>query len=655
MFYFAIWPGPSLHGPMFALGEKFKPYKVPSEKLDAIVIGSGIGGLSTAVLLAKAGKKVLVLEQHDQAGGCCHTFIDKGYEFDTGIHYIGKMYDGHPDRVLTDQLTGGAIEYPLIEEIYDVVRLGDPAKSRAYNIISGRERLEKSLKEYFPKEETAIKKFMEFLIESRSSFTGYFAMKVLPKRVVKLLIATGIYKFMFRSYAKYHGTSLKTLLDDLTDNEELKAVLSYCWEIMIVLSYCWGDYGKTNIIAYLDSFILLLGDYGKTNVIAYLDSFILLLGDYGTYPSNTSSIMHSALLNLFISGGYYIRGGPSEVVFQTILTLEKFGGRIFMQAPIQKILIADSGRAHGVLVGKGTNSCELFAKNIISDAGVSNTFLRLLPKEVAVKSSIYPMIKKVGESFSFISMFVGLEGTTKELGLKAQNIWAFTRPDVEELTKEYINLSVEDAAEAEVPLLFVSFPSAKDPSWSERFPGKSNLLIITICPYKWFDRWEDEKVKKRGGEYDGLKNAIGRQMLNQVIQMFPQIEDKIAYTDVGSPLSNKYYLGFDKGEMYGLDHTMQRFSPEVSSELRAQTDIPGLFLTGQDISTCGFTGAMFGGMFCAGAVLNRKLHNDLETLVKEIRKTNDTKKDTFNILHQPRICFMYCIFNPYVRLYLFLN
>lgn len=67
----------------------------------------------------------------------------------------------------------------------------------------------------------------------------------------------------------------------------------------------------------------------------------------GTYPSNTSSIMHSALLNLFISGGYYIRGGPSEVVFQTILTLEKFGGRIFMKAPIQKILIADSGRAHG--------------------------------------------------------------------------------------------------------------------------------------------------------------------------------------------------------------------------------------------------------------------------------------------------------------------
>lgn len=57
--------------------------KVPPD-LDAIVIGSGIGGLAVAAALAKAGKRVLVLEQHDQAGGCCHTFQEKGFEFDVG-------------------------------------------------------------------------------------------------------------------------------------------------------------------------------------------------------------------------------------------------------------------------------------------------------------------------------------------------------------------------------------------------------------------------------------------------------------------------------------------------------------------------------------------------------------------------------------------
>lgn len=54
------------------------------QNLDVVVIGSGIGGLTAAATLAKAGKKVLVLEQHDQAGGCCHTYIEKGFEFDVG-------------------------------------------------------------------------------------------------------------------------------------------------------------------------------------------------------------------------------------------------------------------------------------------------------------------------------------------------------------------------------------------------------------------------------------------------------------------------------------------------------------------------------------------------------------------------------------------
>ena len=60
------------------LKQGFHPNKVLNEKWDAIVVGSGIGGLTTAVILSKVGKKVLVLEQHDQAGGCCHTYIDKG-------------------------------------------------------------------------------------------------------------------------------------------------------------------------------------------------------------------------------------------------------------------------------------------------------------------------------------------------------------------------------------------------------------------------------------------------------------------------------------------------------------------------------------------------------------------------------------------------
>ena len=65
-------------------GYSTKKLEAAGEDFDVIVIGSGIGGLTTAAILSRAGKKVLVLEQHDQCGGCCHSFTEKGFEFDTG-------------------------------------------------------------------------------------------------------------------------------------------------------------------------------------------------------------------------------------------------------------------------------------------------------------------------------------------------------------------------------------------------------------------------------------------------------------------------------------------------------------------------------------------------------------------------------------------
>lgn len=63
---------------------EFSRDAVPAD-LDVIVIGSGLGGLTAAALLAKLGKRVLVLEQMDQAGGLCRSFNEKGFDFDMGM------------------------------------------------------------------------------------------------------------------------------------------------------------------------------------------------------------------------------------------------------------------------------------------------------------------------------------------------------------------------------------------------------------------------------------------------------------------------------------------------------------------------------------------------------------------------------------------
>ncbi|CAF4778516.1 unnamed protein product, partial [Rotaria sp. Silwood2] len=59
------------------------------ENVDMIVIGSGIAGLTVASIMAQECKKVLLLEQHDVIGGSTHTFKEKGFDFETGLHYIG--------------------------------------------------------------------------------------------------------------------------------------------------------------------------------------------------------------------------------------------------------------------------------------------------------------------------------------------------------------------------------------------------------------------------------------------------------------------------------------------------------------------------------------------------------------------------------------
>lgn len=70
---------------------RFSSNKIEGKKYDYLILGAGPSGLSCGSILSRLGKKVLVLEQHYKVGGTIHVFEEKGFEFDTGFHYIGNQ------------------------------------------------------------------------------------------------------------------------------------------------------------------------------------------------------------------------------------------------------------------------------------------------------------------------------------------------------------------------------------------------------------------------------------------------------------------------------------------------------------------------------------------------------------------------------------
>ncbi|MBV8416543.1 MAG: NAD(P)/FAD-dependent oxidoreductase, partial [Verrucomicrobia bacterium] len=125
---------------------------------DAIVIGSGIGGLATAALLSShAHKRVLVLERHYVAGGYTHVFHRPGYEWDVGLHYIGAVQNEESMvRRGFDLITDAQLKWAPMPDIYDRFVIGE----RTYDFPTGVERFRDRMKDYFPQDGAAIDKYI---------------------------------------------------------------------------------------------------------------------------------------------------------------------------------------------------------------------------------------------------------------------------------------------------------------------------------------------------------------------------------------------------------------------------------------------------------------------------------------------------------------
>lgn len=138
-----------------------------NNNFDIVIIGSGLGGLECALILSKEGYKVCVLEQASVFGGCLQSFMRRGRNIDTGIHYVGSMGEGQIMRQYLKYF--GIFDKLSIIELdndFDVIRLGDKEE---YSYKAGYDNFIASLVNQFPSERGGIEKYFQKIKEIGSS------------------------------------------------------------------------------------------------------------------------------------------------------------------------------------------------------------------------------------------------------------------------------------------------------------------------------------------------------------------------------------------------------------------------------------------------------------------------------------------------------
>ncbi len=143
-------------------------------KQQVIIIGSGLGGLSCGVILAKNGYQVTVLEQAHQVGGCLQCFTRRGAHFETGMHFIGSASEGQTlDRMLQYlEVKKDILLSPLDSTGYEVVSFG----GKTYRYASGREAFIEQLAKDFPHQRNNLVRYYQ-LIEQIANASSIHSLK----------------------------------------------------------------------------------------------------------------------------------------------------------------------------------------------------------------------------------------------------------------------------------------------------------------------------------------------------------------------------------------------------------------------------------------------------------------------------------------------
>ncbi|MFD7909685.1 MULTISPECIES: phytoene desaturase family protein [unclassified Streptomyces] len=337
------------------------------DEWDAIVVGSGLGGLVCAAYLATGGRRVLVVEQHDVAGGNSHVFRRRrAYEFDVGVHYLG---DCGPDGVLPAIFAGLGLKDRVTYREMDRTgfdRIVTPGVTM--DMPAGWPQYRQRLKEALPGDAAGIDLFID-------------TCAALGEEMRSALLSA----------------------DDLTITE------------LVARTPTTVKWGRRNLSELFDH--CGLSTQARTILAAQSPN-------YGMGPDQASVSMHATVTDHYVRGAYYPEGGGQVLAASLVEVLESHGGELLTKSKVERILVED-----GKVTGVGLEGGRLLRSSlVVSNADYRRTVLDLVGEEHFPRRLV-SKTRDATMGLPFATLYIALD--TELPSRPNANLWWYRDDDID--------------------------------------------------------------------------------------------------------------------------------------------------------------------------------------------------------------------------------